>query len=361
MLFSRIIRYFAVIMRCPFYISLLFYCAVWMTACTGPVIVEEPEGKPSGAEQNDGTLIRDSVPIMHEGTYSSPYTIGEALTLGRGKSVWVEGYIVGCCETTTMKSGNNYKPMAMTKSNILLADTFLTGKEGDYLYCLAIKLPNNSIEREDLNLYDNPDNYHRKVRIHGDITLYLKGIGMENIYSYALANHETEDENDDDGEDEDVEELPNEDEGWDEPETPYDPDATNQDTLSIAEGIRLQSEISYNQVYIKGYIIGYTSSKGKIYYNLTDIKETSAKSNVILADNPEEKNSENMIAVELKNGSYIQEAVNLFDNPDNLYKQLTVKGRMYLYKSLNGCTEIPNGYIPPGDTVVIEDYYFLLE
>ena len=345
-------------MKCPSYISLLCCCAIWVTACTGPVIIEESEDKPSGTEQNDGTHVRDSVPIIHLGTYSSPYTIGEALTLGRGKNVWVEGYIVGCCETTTMKSGNNYSAEAMTKSNILLADTFPTGKEDDYLYCFAIKLSNNSNEREELNLYDNPENYHRKVRILGDITLYLRGRGMENIYNYALASHEEEEEGED--EDEDTEEvLPDED--LDDPETPYDPNATRKDTLSITEGIKLQSDSEYNQVYIRGYIIGYTTSNRKIYYDLADIKETSAKGNVVLADNLEETDCNNMIAVELKNGSYIQEAVNLFENPGNLHKQLTVKGRMYPYRGLNGCIDIPNGYTPPSDTTVIKDYYFLIE
>ena len=114
-------------------------------------------------------------------------------------------------------------------------------------------------------------------------------------------------------------------------------------------------------MYIKGYIIGYTTTKQKVYYDLSKIGETkkTAKTNVILADNIEERDIYNMIAVELKGDSYIQQAINLVDNPQNLHKCLTVKGGMTEYKGLYGCTEIPNG-LEKGDSI-IKDYYFLLE
>lgn len=353
--FKQIIYYFAANMKYPFYISLLLSCCIGVAACTGPVIIEEPKNEQKETEQTNNTQhTRDSVPIIHRGTYTSPYTIGETQTLGKGKGAWIEGYIVGSV-SGSMKSGCNYTPKAMTKSNILLADTFPTGKDYDYLYCLPIKLPDNSTERDDLNLYDNPDNYHRKIRIEGDITLYFKVIGVEEISDYIFVDQEIgKDTEDDTSEGKDPEVLP---------DTPNEPDATRQDTLSIAEGIKLQSEEHYNQVNIKGYIIGYTTSNRKIYYDLIDIKEASARSNVVLADNIEERNCDNMIAVELKNDSYIQQSVNLFDNPQNLHKLLTVKGVMKPYKSLKGCIDIPNGYkdplCPTGS--IIKDYYFLIE
>ena len=110
----------------------------------------------------------------------------------------------------------------------------------------------------------------------------------------------------------------------------------------------------------KGYIIGYTTSNRKVYHDLEEVK-VSAKSNVVLADDPEETDCDRMIVVELKNGSYIQQAVNLYDHPDNLGKALTVKGRMYPYKDLHGCVDIPNGLQLPGASTVDEDYYFSIE
>ena len=361
MLFRQIIRYFATVMKRPFYISLLLCCAIGSVSCTGPVIVEEEEEKTEikdeGESPNEEVHERDSVAIIHEGTYASPYTVGEAQTLGRGKSVWIEGYIVGSV-SGSMKSGCDYTAEAVTASNILLADTFPTGSEYDYLYCMPVELPNGSIERDVLNLRYNPMNYQRKVRLSGDIEDYFKVAGVKNIDGYMFCDEITDDPVE---EETDGNEGENGEKSEEEPDGPYDPNATRNDTLSIAEGIKLQSEDEYNQVYIRGYIIGYTTSNKKIYYDFTDIKEASARSNVILADHIEEQNPDNMIAVELKNGSYIQKSINLFDNPENLHKLLTVKGRMYTCKSLNGCIDIPNGYTPPGDTIVVKDYYYSLE
>ena len=353
MLLKQIICYFAAVMKCPFYIFLLLCGTFWFASCTGPVILEEKEESGTQTEQEDTPNAKDTVAIVHEGSYSSPYSIAEAQTLGRGKSVWIEGYIVGCV-SGSMKNGCNYTPQATTLSNILLADTFPTGGENDYQQCLPIELPNNSIERDELNLYDNPDNYHRKVRLQGDITLYYKVVGMKEIVDYIFEDeNDNENENEDDNEDENVNE--------DEPNKPHDPNATRKDTLSIAESIEIQKEEGYEHVYIKGYIIGYTTTKQKVYYNLNEIGETkkTAKTNVILADNLEERDIYNMIAVELKEDSYIQQAVNLVDNPQNFHKRLTVKGATQEYKGFYGCTNIPNGLKLENDT--IKDYYFLLE
>ena len=350
----QIICYFATVMKRPFYISLLLCCIVGFAACTGPVILEEDEASNSVTGQ-DTPHRRDSVPIIHEGTYESPYSIGEVQTLGRGKEVWIEGYIVGCV-SGSMKNGCDFTPKATTLSNILLADTFPTGKDYDYLYCLPVELPTNSIERDDLNLYDNPDNYHRKIRLQGDITFYYKVVGMKEVEDYIF-------------EDEVIPEKPSEDDSENEeetsdpenPDTPHDPDATRQDTLTIAEGIKLQSETEYNQVYIKGYIIGYTTSNRKLYCDTAGIKAT-AKTNVVLADNLTEQNPDRVIAVELENGSYIQQVVSLYYKPENFHRSLIVKGRMAPYRSLNGCIAIPKGKEEPiGSGIIIEDYYFSIE
>lgn len=313
-------------MRCPFYILQLLTCAIWVTACTGPVIIEE-EGKDGTDTEQEHK--RDSVPIIHNGTYSSPYSIAEAQTLGRAKSVWIEGYIAGSV-SGSMKSGCNYTKETNTVSNILLADTFPTGSEYDHLYCMPVELPSNSMERDDLNLYDNPDNYHRKVRIEGDITLYYKVTGIKNITDYTF-----ESADDDDDDDEDVE---SEEDKPEKPEEPIDPDATREDTLSIAEGIRLQSETDYNQVYINGYIVGYAKGNNSIAYIDDATKITStARGNIVLADDINERDNTKIIIVELPKG-IIRNEVNLYDNPKNLHKRLTVKGRMISYYGLAGCT-----------------------
>ena len=318
-------------MKCPCYIFLLLCGTFWFASCTGPVILEEKEESGTQTEQENTPNAKDTVAIVHEGSYSSPYSIAEAQTLGHGKNVWIEGYIVGSVKNS-MKSGCNFTAETAISSNILLADTFPMGSENDYLQCLPIELPNNSIERDELNLYDNPDNYHRKVRLQGDITLYYKVVGMKEIVDYIFED-ENEDEDDDKNENED------------DPNKPHDPNATRQDTLSIAEGIKMQKENGYEQARIRGYIVGYAkANKSVAFLNPGDTPTTKAKGNVVLADNIDEKDPAKIIVVELPKKSSKEEGplrteINLYDNPKNLHKRLTVIGMMTPYYELAGCTE----------------------
>ncbi len=316
-------------MKRPFYILALLGCIISFAACTGPVIIDEEEE--DNTEQGDDTLQRDSVPIIHEGTRTSPYSIAEAQTLRRGRGVWIEGYIVGCVKGS-MKSGCNYTSEATTTANILLADTFPTGNEEDYLYCLPVELPNGDIRME-LNLYDNPENYHCKVRIAGDLTLYYSVVGLKEI---ADCTWDTDDEDENDNDDENEDENENENDNDDDD----DPNQTTSDTLSIAEGIKLQDEYNYNQAWIRGYIVGYAKGKNSVaYLNSSEDEITSkAQYNVVLADSIGENDNQRIIIVELPKG-FIRDDVNLYDNPQNLHKRLTVIGRMIPYYGLAGCRE----------------------
>jgi len=312
-------------MKRLFYILALLGCIISFAACTGPVIIDEEEE--DNTEQGDDTLQRDSVPIIHEGTRTSPYSITEAQTLRRGRGVWIEGYIVGCVKGS-MKSGCNYTSEATTTANILLADTFPTGNEEDYLYCLPVELPNGDIRME-LNLYDNPENYHRKVRIAGDLTLYYSVVGLKEIADCTWdTDDENENDNDDDNDDDD-EEM-----------TDSIPDNSQEYPLSIADGIKLQDEYNYNQAWIRGYIVGYAKGKNSVaYLNSTEDEITSkAQYNVVLADSIGENDNQRIIIVELPKG-FIRDDVNLYDNPQNLHKRLTVIGRMIPYHGLAGCRE----------------------
>ena len=331
-------------MKCQFCISFLLCCAMWFTACTGPVILEEPKEDMTHNEQNDtiqspnnDSQIEDSVDIVHEGTYTSPYSIAETQILKRGEELWIEGYIVGCV-SGSMKSGCNYTQEATTTSNILLADTFLMGNEDDYLQCLPVELPNSSIEREELNLYDNPKNYHKKIRIQGDITLYYKVMGMKNIAAYIFSD-EIELPNEDENQDENQEEEPDSPSEPQEPDETINPDETSTDTLSIAEAISLQSDWEYNQACIRGYIVGYSKgNKSVVYPDSTAIKNDQVTENIVLADNIDTKDNSMVIIVQLPKG-YIRDEINLYDNPQNLHKRLTVIGRMTTYNGWAGCKE----------------------
>mgnify|MGYP003302402851 CR=1 FL=1 len=335
-------------MKRPFYILALLGCIISFAACTGPVIIDEEEE--DNTEQGDDTLQRDSVPIIHEGTRTSPYSIAEAQTLRRGRGVWIEGYIVGCVKGS-MKSGCNYTSEATTTANILLADTFPTGNEEDYLYCLPVELPNGDIRME-LNLYDNPENYHCKVRIAGDLTLYYSVVGLKEI---ADCTWDTDDEDEDDDENENENDDENEDDNDDEDYDDDDPNLTTSDTLSIAEGIKTQYQ--GKQYYIRGYIVGFFNGKSFRFNPSEEEISIRAKSNVVLADSIGETDPKRVIIVELTENKALRRDVNLFDNPQNLNKRLTVKGMLMDYKetSYHGCMRTLS------DLLEDEDYYFLLE
>lgn len=302
-------------------------CFIALTACTGPVIIDEADEE--NIEQGNDTHLPDSVPIIHEGTFASPYSIGEAQTLGRGKNVWIEGYIVGCVKGS-MKNGCNYSAKASTNANILLADTFPSGSEYDYLYCIPVELPNGDI-RDYLSLYDNPENYHRKVRLQGNLTLYYSVVGMKETkdYSFDFNNFDNDNVVDEDEDNVDDEEA-----------TDTIPENSMAHPLSIAQGILLQDEDNYNQAWIRGYIIGYAKANNSIVY-LDDTEETpstKAKSNIVLADSIGERDNTRVIVVELPTG-FIRDDVNLYYNPHNIHKRLTVIGKMAPYYGLAGCKE----------------------
>ncbi|MBR4311923.1 MAG: hypothetical protein IKT86_01105 [Bacteroidaceae bacterium] len=340
-------------MKCSFGISLLLGCAIWLTACTGPVILGEPDDTPTHTGQSgttsDNIPSQDSVAIVHEGTYASPYSIAEAQTLGRGKEVWIEGYIVGCVKGS-MKNGCNYTQKATTASNILLADTFPSGNENDYLRCMPVELPNNSAERDELNLYDTPQNYHRKVLILGNITLYYDVPGIRNIADYIFTDTTDSPDYPDSP---DSPEIPDNPDDSDTPNIPSDPDATRNDTVSITEAITLQNK--GKQPYIKGYIVGYYNGSSICFNPSEEQISTRARNNIVLADNTQETNE--IIIVELPAETTLRQRINLTDNPQNLHRMLTVKGVLRDYKDTYyaGCMETLSGLRDD------EDYYFLIE
>ena len=333
---QQIICYFAAVMKHPFYISLLLGCLLGWVACTGPVIIEEGDidinvNVDSNEGESEPPIVWEPVPIVHEGTYASPYSIAEAQTLGRGQSVWIEGYIVGSV-SGSMKKGSIYTAEKAVASNILLADAFPTGSEYDYLFCMPVELPDGS-ERDDLNLYDNPNNYHRKLRIEGDITQYYRVAGIKNITDYTFGDEDDETTNDDDNED-----IEKEEDTTEKPEEPSNPDETRNDTLSIAEGIKMQKEEGYEQARIRGYIVGYAKGNNSIVYlDATTEITKAAQENVVLADDINERDNAKVIVVKLPKG-IIRDEINLYDHPQNLHKRLTVTGMMTPYYGLAGCT-----------------------
>ena len=83
-------------------------------------------------------------------------------------------------------------------------------------------------------------------------------------------------------------------------------------------------------VWVTGYIVGWID--GQVMS--TGAKFTtpaSVASNILMAASPDETNVANCIPVQLTSGSDVRNALNLQNNPDNLGKQVTIKGNLEAY------------------------------
>jgi len=115
-------------------------------------------------------------------------TVQEAIENNEGEGT-VEGYIVG-----TVISGGNYQlaPPFTTNTNLAMADE---PEETDPAKILPVQLPSGTI-RTELNLVDNPDNYHRKMRITGDLAAYFSVPGLRSPSAYQWMDTDDDDDED---------------------------------------------------------------------------------------------------------------------------------------------------------------------
>ena len=118
------------------------------------------------------------------GSKENPYTVEDVQYLGKDydiSNVWVKGYIVGWISGTSFPSGARFHAESAGATNLLLADSIF---ETNPTYCIPIQLPTSSTLRNDLNLQNNPQNLHRRIKVQGDITSYFKVIGLKKTKEY---------------------------------------------------------------------------------------------------------------------------------------------------------------------------------
>lgn len=92
-------------------------------------------------------------------------------------------------------------------------------------------------------------------------------------------------------------------------------------------------------VWVEGYIVA------SCHDNIKHADFTapfSGASALLLADDPEETNSSNLIAIELKSGSNIRKVANLVDHPENKGKRLKVFGYRSTYLGIYGIKGVSN-------------------
>lgn len=98
------------------------------------------------------------------------------------------------------------------------------------------------------------------------------------------------------------------------------------DTVSVSDFIRKNIDCT---VYVKGYIVG-TCYRNHGNTTLEPPFDEAGSTSVLIADRRNEKNTEEMMCIKLKNGT-MKTAWNLQDNPENYGREVVVMGVLDTY------------------------------
>lgn len=109
------------------------------------------------------------------------------------------------------------------------------------------------------------------------------------------------------------------------------------DIISVSEFI--ENDLS-ESVYVKGYIVASCTRNIK---NADFDAPFEGATALLLADSPDERDTDNVISIELKSGSKMREELNLEDHPENKGKILVVFGSRTTYLGIIGMKNISSG------------------
>ena len=337
------------------------------------------------AEENDSSeKAAESQTSSDNNADTEAYSVAEAIAYhqhdGEVVDIYVVGYIVGYVQHTSIKSSTF--AAGDSRTNLLLADTPV---ETDSLKCIPVQLSTANqackATRIALNLYDNPNMLHQKVRLKGNLDLYMGVCGLLKAHDHSLlpddfdyaAYKEEQDaqqnESKTDGEEtspkgtgeeegsqKGTDEEENSPKGTDEEEnspkgteeedprlaearkwfslhgTADNPFDINDFKTTIATYYPIIDEAGYRiaDIYVRGYIVGYYTTSNKVVHFSTNANKEYA-TNIVLADSPDELKKANCIVVELPSGSRIRDELNLFNNKKNLGKRITIFGNIEKY------------------------------
>lgn len=105
---------------------------------------------------------------------------------------------------------------------------------------------------------------------------------------------------------------------------------TKKSPFTVSEA---QKNLGLKGVWIEGYIVGgFTGSK---IGSFTQDPNVARKSNIAIANQQNETNANAIFPVELPAGK-IRNSINIFDNPTNMGKKITIRGNIERYFSVPG-------------------------
>lgn len=248
--------------------------------------------------------------IEGEGTADAPYTVGAVLAGAAGSDVWVTGYIVGWVDGQVLSSGAKFTVPATVASNLLLA---ATPDETNVANCIPVQLVSGSDVRTALNLQNNAGNLGKQVSIKGNLEAYFGASGVKSTSAYAWG-----DKGDDSGS----------------TVTPPTPAGSGDGTSAKPfDASQVIAGATGTNVWMTGYIVGAVNDK-----SISDAAFAgpfALKTNLLIAATATETDASNCVPVQLPAGA-LRDALNLVDHPENLGKQITIKGNLEKYFGANG-------------------------
>ena len=125
------------------------------------------------------------------GTQNDPYNIAAGIANQGTDDKWITGYIVGSANIATGSITNDsqisWGPTFTENANItnfILADKV---DERNINNCIVVYLPSDAPSGiRNINLKDHPENWHKVLKVHGDLKAFLGKSGMKNTNEYEL-------------------------------------------------------------------------------------------------------------------------------------------------------------------------------
>ena len=119
-------------------------------------------------------------PGTGSGTADDPYNVASGISLqGQDVIAWTQGYIVGAVRNglSTVSSNDDVIWAAPFDSytNVVIADDAACHEISN---CIIVNLPSGKPLRAQVNLYDNPDNWGKKLAVLGKLRTYFGQAGL---------------------------------------------------------------------------------------------------------------------------------------------------------------------------------------
>lgn len=263
------------------------------------------------------------------GTKNNPYDIEQVIEMennGSSETGWVKGYIVGAVapEVTEVKSNEDIE---WGDSEVTLQNTLVIAPDKDckdFSKCIVVILPQDSKLRELGNLVTNPGNYQKEIKLVGAFNKVMGTYGITGnngtLSEFSIEGMAVEGKPIEEGDGTEA--------------SPYNPTQVLAGSGSGSTG------------WIKGYIVGYVADKALATSAQFTVPATIA-SNILVATEPDCKDPNKCVPVQLVNGTDIRKAVNLMDNPGNLGAVVALEGSFTKYFGVNALKE-PTNYVLNG-------------